>query len=274
MPANFIDLTNSPPFGRLTVLRRGPNAPGGQVRWVCQCICGSEKLIYASALRAGLTRSCGCLVNEAVSASRTKHGATKGKVILPEYSIWRGIIDRCTNPNARDFKNYGGRNIRICLSYRASFAEFLNGVGKRPRPDFTLDRQNNNGHYSCGKCRECRSHNWPANCRWVSRQDQANNTRKNYLVTYQGITRTLSQWAVRTGINRGTLLSRLEAGWATNQALTEPQNMRTFRLLTAWGETLTLAQWSRRTGTRRVTIAKRLQLGWEIEKALDTPTHT
>lgn len=56
---SFINLTGQK-FGRLTVIKRVENK-GKRVCWLCQCICGKEKIAAGSDLRGGITRSCGCL---------------------------------------------------------------------------------------------------------------------------------------------------------------------------------------------------------------------
>lgn len=59
MPWKAEDLTDRT-FGRLTVIKRGPNAGGRKVRWYCRCQCGKEKLVGATDLTTGHTISCGC----------------------------------------------------------------------------------------------------------------------------------------------------------------------------------------------------------------------
>jgi hypothetical protein len=57
----LIDLTNQR-FGRLTVLRRIlPNTKDQKARWLCQCDCGNQTISTGRDLRAGHTKSCGCL---------------------------------------------------------------------------------------------------------------------------------------------------------------------------------------------------------------------
>ncbi|BAU12871.1 hypothetical protein LEP3755_34040 [Leptolyngbya sp. NIES-3755] len=62
-----------------------------------------------------------------------------------------------------------------------------------PSPEHSLDRINNNGDYC------------PENCRWASKEEQANNKRNNRLITYQGITLSMTQWERRLGLNKGRI---------------------------------------------------------------------
>lgn len=83
----------------------------------------------------------------------------------PEYSIWSGIIQRCTNPRQPSYPRYGGRGINICDRWRRSFAAFLEDVGPRPSPQHSIDRVDNDGNYE------------PSNCRWATAAEQRLNQR-------------------------------------------------------------------------------------------------
>jgi hypothetical protein len=71
---------------------------------------------------------------------------------LPEYAVWASMRHRCTRPNFKGYKNYGGRGITYDPRWN-SFDNFLQDMGRRPTPKHSLDRKDNNDHYYKGNCR-------------------------------------------------------------------------------------------------------------------------
>lgn len=145
-------------FGELTALRIIPKSRTHTTRWLCRCSCGVEIAVISGSLRGGNTGSCGCKTAEWRSL---KHGMTK----TPTYRGWHGMRQRCANPKATGFKNYGGRGIKVCERW-LDFENFLADMGERPEGR-TLDRfPNNDGNYE------------PGNCRWATSKQQADNKRR------------------------------------------------------------------------------------------------
>lgn len=132
---------------------------------------------------------------------------------LPEYRVWVSMIARCHNPKNKSYPNYGGRGITVCKRWHI-LENFLTDMGKRPSGK-QLDRIDNSGNYE------------PSNCRWATRRQQQNNTRKNALVTYKGVTLTVSQWSRRVSIDAPILWNRIYLyGWSIRKALYTPVKRR------------------------------------------------
>ncbi len=97
----------------------------------------------------------------------------------PEYKTWSSIKTRCFNTKHERYALYGGVGITMCSRWRENFSAFLEDLGRKPEPEFTLSRSNHDGHYSCGKCSECQTNGWPSNCGWATKTEQNRNRRSS-----------------------------------------------------------------------------------------------
>lgn len=145
-----------------------------------------------------------------MATTNATHGHTVGKRPSREYLSWLGARARCENPAKDTFRYYGGRGIRVADRWRR-FASFLEDMGPCP-PGMSLDRIDADGDYA------------PGNCRWATRIQQMRNKRTNRLVTIDGETRCVAEWAELSGLAYTTILRRLARGWAPLSAISLPVN--------------------------------------------------
>lgn len=192
-------------FGRWVVTSFSYRNKHGVAHWVCVCVCGEKRIVRGSHLKSGASASCGCYKRERQVARLTTHGLSD----TPEYQTWEGVLQRCRNTKHHKYSSYGGRGITVCDSW-LKFENFYADMGERPSERHSLDRRDNNGPY----CKD--------NCRWATRKEQQNNRRVNRLLTHNGETRTLSQWAEITGVAYDTLMHRTLHGWSDEATITTP----------------------------------------------------
>lgn len=135
-----------------------------------------------------------------------------------EYRAWLGIQHRCSNPNMVCSKDYIERGIKVCERWRV-FEHFIADVGLKPSPKHSIDRINNDGHYSCGKCEQCLENEWPLNVRWATSVEQNNNKRNTRILELDGVRRPVMEWAAIRGIPAATIRTRLHRGNTDDEAL-------------------------------------------------------
>jgi len=204
---NFMDLIGRK-FGKLTVSKYIGRDKCGDSIWLCKCDCGKEKNIVTRSLKDKQTKSCGCLLKKSTSKIG-KLNKTHEYSYSRIYRIWASMVQRCNNPNSRNYKNYGGRGITVCKRW-LKFENFLEDVGEPPNDKYQIDRKNNNKGYK------------PSNCRWISSKENNRNRRNNKLYTYNNKTQCSSGWAEEYNIKPATLRDRINAGLSMEKALITP----------------------------------------------------
>jgi hypothetical protein len=170
------------------------------------CSCGKEFSALLDKVKENKV-SCGCQ-----QATKMKklilNNVTHGLWKHPLYSIWNGMIQRCTNTTISNYRNYGGRGIKVCDRWN-SIELFIEDMYSSYIKGYDLDRIDNNGDYS------------PDNCRWVTRKDNCNNRRTTAYLEYNGTKRSVSEWSSLTGIPSHVLLKRSKK-WKIQEVFTTP----------------------------------------------------
>ena len=190
----------------------------------------------------------------------------KTKTSHPLYPVWNQMKARCYNPKSNRYHNYGGRGIEVCWEWRNDFWAFEKWANRSGwRKGYQIDRINTDGNYE------------PDNCRWVTPKDNNRNRRNNRLVTYLGVTKTLSEWADddRSQVSYKVLWERMQDGWKFEKALLTPMRRKNgYRVIRAWEEEKSITEWvedPRCPGVNIKTLWKRINDGWVPERAISTP---
>ena len=195
-------------FGKLEIIKEAQRhyTPSGQRlrKFICMCDCGNVVEVLLGNLKKRPNGSCGCEKIKLHTKRLTKHG----KCGTPTYKSWVEMKYRCSSDTQIGYKNYKGRGITHDVSWN-DFEIFLADMGERPKGT-SLDRIDNDGNY----CKD--------NCRWASKIDQMNNTRRNKILTYNGEKKTIAQWEKDLGFSSRVISQRLQNGWSVDKAISTP----------------------------------------------------
>lgn len=168
-------------FNKLTALEYA-----GNETWVFKCDCGNIVTKNSSDVKTGKTKAC---CRTCTTGNPSKH---------PLYQTWDGIKKRCYHKKATGYKNYGGRGIKMCDSWKQSFWNFASDMGEKPSKNHTIERLDNNRDYS------------KENCIWASSKQQAENRRNNIYIDYSGEKYTLYKICALLNLKPSTVYWRLK----------------------------------------------------------------
>jgi len=245
-------------YGRLVVLAREGK------KWKCKCDCGNIFMTPGNPLRRGATVSCGCYNKE----KSTKHGCCKKSLHL--YRKWRAMIKRCYYEETDSYYLYGARGITVCdrwrndisLFFEDMYEEYIKHVSLHGKYNTTIDRIDSNKNYE------------KSNCRFLTRREQANNTRSNNFITYKGKTKTISEWTRFLNIPMTALYSRIyKRKWTIDKSFNTPVSIKRKSLeLDFNGEKRSISSISKEVNVDRGVLYHRIiKLNWTIERAIKTP---
>jgi len=203
-PGARIDLTGQR-FGRLVVLGIASyDEKTYTKKWLCRCDCGKKIEVSGGNLRSGHSKSCGCLRRDICIKASTAHGKSRTRL----YSIWIGMRKRCKDKNQKNYRLYGGRGIKVCDEWEKNFTVFETwALNNGYAENLSIDRIDSNGNYE------------PSNCRWATDEVQSNNTRTNHIITFDGETHTVAEWARIKSLKPNVIYNRLFMGWKPEDAI-------------------------------------------------------
>jgi hypothetical protein len=164
---------------------------------IVEClVCGAIHTAQNSSIRGQHSKSCR-------SCGNVKHGM-RGSL---EYNSWDRMIQRCYNPNNKDFYRYGGRGITVYEPWRTNFQLWFDHIGPRPGSEYSQDRIRNNEGYI------------PGNVCWATREEQNNNKRNTIYLKINDEVLSLTAMCDKYNVNRNVTLGRLHSGQSDHEAI-------------------------------------------------------
>lgn len=168
-------------FGKWRVLYQVENR-GTRTAWHCKCECDREYDVLSCHLKSGKSYQCRVCAD---TLGKNRHG-DKGTRF---YRIWEGIINRCENPTATSYERYGGRNIKVCDSWKKyinfkkdMYNSYIKHCQEFGEDNTSIDRIEVNGNYECN------------NCKWATMKEQCNNRRNNLYIKINNTIKTFTEW--------------------------------------------------------------------------------
>lgn len=196
-PTMFVDLSGKR-FNKMTVVQEsGLRNSRGRILWDCICDCGNTRRMTFTDLKR-VKKPCSCYkIPLSEQKSRQKF-----------YMTWAGMLSRCYNKNDKNYHNYGARGIKVCNKWKNNYWDFHKWASDKWQDGTSLDRINNDGHYS------------PSNCRYATSKTQSNNTRLTHYFVINGEKKPLSVWCEEYKISHPLVYKRIMAGWDIIKSLT------------------------------------------------------
>ncbi len=206
-------------FGRLVAVSIAFRRNGAY--WLCECDCGGTNVVRAGLLRNGTVASCGCGSREQAKLNCQKWWRRNERIPAELRrslkDCYSNMVRRCTDPSNNRWECYGGRGITVCN-------EWIGIDGRRRFYDWALqagydkglqiDRIDVNGNYT------------PENCRFVDAVVQANNSRRNRVITWQCRSMTAADWARELGLTYASMQHRLDRHWQMDRIASQAQRGR------------------------------------------------
>lgn len=198
-------------FGRLTITSIEMVKRGLSIRAMANaiCECGDSRQYFFGNIKRGVTTSCGCYNSEIAQKKHTQPNPCNGLSRHPLYRTWRAMRSRCYNPTDVSYYNYGAKGVTVCEEWRNDFMVFYNWAmanGWEIGLQIDKDIKGDGKLYS------------PATCCFVTPKVNVRARTCNYFVTYNNVTRPLSEWCELLNMKYTTIRRRLKSGMNAAEA--------------------------------------------------------
>ena len=195
-------------FGKFTILREVRDGyPRLHVEVICDC--GTAEIRCHGSISKGNPCCKKCFSKQC--ALNGKKNSTHGLSNKKLYDVYKQMLRRCYTESSKDYKNWGGRGIKVCDEWRADIFKFFEWANKSGyKEGVTIERLDVNNDYC------------PENCTWIANELQSNNRTDTRFLELEGVRRPLKEWCKITGLSDKTIRSRIRYGWSLEKTLTTP----------------------------------------------------
>lgn len=169
-----------------------------------KCVCGEKFIAQVYKVKTFETQSCGCLHKKAISEANSRHNLKNHKL----YGVWSSMKARCYNGKTAQYENYGGKGVTVCEEWKNDFITFFRWAiqnGWKEGLQLDKDTKGNGLVYS------------PETCCFVTPKKNSNRRSSSRHITYNGETKTVSEWADHFEISLKGLYQRLSRGWSVEK---------------------------------------------------------
>lgn len=178
----------------------------------------------------------------------------------PLYPVWRRMIYRCYAKSGPRYAEWGGRGIRVDDLFLENFYAFVDEIGPRPTPAHSIDRIDNAGNYA------------PGNIRWSLPREQTLNSSQVVMLTYNGKTQCLKDWADELGFSYKCITKRWQSGKTVEEILLppskKPDKTPEPRGWVDNGKWLSIEEVSKKYSLPKKTLVRRYEHGWDLERSI------
>jgi len=246
-------------FGRLLILK--DLGLRNKHRYVLvKCDCGVQKKVRLSHLKSHLIVSCGCYSREQNLIRCTTHGLNKH----PLYSVWASMKQRCYYTSDINYRNYGARGVTVCDEWIDNFKAFYEWAIKN---GWSKGLQLDKDKLSPSQLGMIYS---PEYCCFLTQKENMQYKKNTVKIEYNGVVKSLVQWAEHFNITPSVVRERLDYGWSPEEALSTP--LESALLVTFKNKTQSVVDWCRELGKDYKAVNARVnKLGWSYDRALSTP---
>lgn len=198
---DFLDSLVGTKINKVTILSHFKKGKNNCNYFECLCECGRVSQIRANHLLNENQETCG-------KHHKKYYDSEIGTRI---YNTWNRMMHRCYDINNQKYYAYGARGILICNEWKNDYNAFYEwSIKNGYQIGLWIERIDNDGDYR------------PENCRWATRKEQMNNTRRNHFVQYREENKTIAQWCEILDLPYKTINSRLNRGYTPEQAFETP----------------------------------------------------